>query len=273
DDIVAAAAHGQLSGLVVGGVDPDDLADPALAARALAGVDFLVSLEMRPSAVTEQADVVLPIAPAAEKSGSYLNWEGRRREFGTTIDGTGALSDCRVLDTLAVEMDADLYTQTPAAAAADLAKLGSNARQVAGSRPTAEHHPAVAPGAGQAVLATWKSLLDNGSLQADEPHLAATAAQPRALLSNESAARYGVEFGQPVIVSTDRGSIEIVAAQGDLPDGVVWLPENSGPSTVRKTLGVGHGAVVNVRAGDASASDVNAGDASAGNASAGEVRQ
>jgi len=35
----------------------------------------------------------------------------------------------------------------------------------------------------------------------------------------------------------------------DMPDGVVWLPTNSGNSTVRRTLGVDHGAVVSVQAG------------------------
>ena len=39
---------------------------------------FVVSLEVRSSSVTEHADVVLPVAPVAEKSGSFLNWEGRR---------------------------------------------------------------------------------------------------------------------------------------------------------------------------------------------------
>src|SRR5690606_16839723 len=55
--ILAAAAEGALGGLVVGGVDPVDLPDPALAARALESVGFLVSLEVRSSAVTELADV------------------------------------------------------------------------------------------------------------------------------------------------------------------------------------------------------------------------
>ena len=77
----------------------------------------MVSLELRPSEVTKRAHVVLPVAPARERSGSYLNWEGRRREFGVTIERAGALPDCRVLDTLAVEMDVDLFTQTAPAAA------------------------------------------------------------------------------------------------------------------------------------------------------------
>ncbi|MGH3468345.1 MAG: NADH-quinone oxidoreductase subunit G, partial [Thermocrispum sp.] len=88
--ILAAAAAGELGALVVGGVDPDDLADPAAARAGLEAAGFVVSLELRPSAVTERADVVLPIAPADEKAGSFRNWEGRDRPFDVTLEGTGA---------------------------------------------------------------------------------------------------------------------------------------------------------------------------------------
>ncbi|MPZ66290.1 MAG: NADH-quinone oxidoreductase subunit G [Pseudonocardiaceae bacterium] len=247
--ILAAAESGALAGLVVGGVDPGDLPDPALADRALRAVGFLVSLELRVSAVTEHADVVLPVAPAVEKAGSYLNWEGRRREFGTTITGApGSLPDCRVLDTLGVEMDVDLFTQTPAAAAADLARLGA----YGGPRPALPAIPAPpqpAPGAEQALLATWRRLLDNGSLQDGEPHLAGTARPVVALLSEATAAGLAVRFGENLTVSTERGAMTLPAQCADLPDGVVWVPANSGPGTVRRSLGAGHGSVVTVKRG------------------------
>ena len=51
----------RLAGLLVGGVDPADLPDPVLAEDALAEARFVVSLEMFPTAVTEWADVVLPV--------------------------------------------------------------------------------------------------------------------------------------------------------------------------------------------------------------------
>ncbi|MGH3871916.1 MAG: NADH-quinone oxidoreductase subunit G [Pseudonocardiaceae bacterium] len=248
--ILTAAVAGQLAGLVIGGVDPADLPDPELAEQALSRAAFVVSLELRPSAVTKAADVVLPVAAAAEKAGSYLDWEGRRRELTTTVPaGVGAvLPDCRVLDSLAVEMDVDLFTQTPAAAWAGLAALGSHA----GARPDSPQVPAVAvadPGEGQAVLATWRRLLDNGSLQDCEPNLAGTARPPVALLSEATAAGLGVHLGGKVTVSTRRGSVTLPSAVADLPPGVVWMPGNSGPATVRSSLGVGHGAVVTVRNG------------------------
>ena len=95
--ILTAARDGELGGLLVGGVDPSDLPDPALAEAALAGSGFVVSLEMFPTAVTEWADVVLPVAAAPEKAGSYLDWEGRVRSFDATLHGTGQLPDGRVL--------------------------------------------------------------------------------------------------------------------------------------------------------------------------------
>ncbi|MGH3759186.1 NADH-quinone oxidoreductase subunit G [Actinophytocola sp.] len=244
--ILEAATARKLDGLVVGGVQLEDLPDPALAEQALAEVGFVVSLELRASAVTERADVVLPVAPAVDKSGSYLNWEGRRRDFGTTLEGTGALSDCRVLDTLGVEMDIDLFTQTPRAAAADLARLPAVLRaapppaEVAADVPTPED--------GQALLATWRQLLDNGSLQSDEPHLAGTVRTTVARLSPATAERIGLNG--TVTVKTERGSITLPAEHADLPDEVVWLPANSGPSTVARTLGAGHGEVVTVEAGE-----------------------
>jgi len=263
DELLRAAADGELGGLLVGGVDPGDLADPVLAERALRRVGFLVSLELRHSAVTAHADVVLPVAAAVHRAGSYLNWEGRARVFATTIESTNQLPDCRVLDTLAVEMDADLYTQTPAAAAAELQRLAGNgvppsttnppnggtwSTATAGDGPQRPAEGAPRPGAGQAVLATWRALLDNGSLQDNEPYLAGTARPATALLNPATAAGLGVTLGGRVTVATDRGSLTLPAGEADLPDGVVWLPTNSGTATVRRSLGVGHGGIVTVTA-------------------------
>ncbi|MGZ8749505.1 MAG: molybdopterin-dependent oxidoreductase, partial [Pseudonocardia sp.] len=269
-EILDAAAAGELAALVVGGVDPHDLPDPAAALQALREVGFLVSLEMHTSAVTELADVVLPVAPDAQRSGSYVNWEGRRCGFGPALDASGVLPDCRVLDTLAVEMDVDLFTQTPAAASGELARLGvfagvdpggprpgdSGTGVSSSARPRSQPPgPSVAPGEplrpeffGQAVLATWRQLLDEFSLGVDEPALAGTA-RPAQLRANPATAqRLGLTAGAPATVRTERGSITLPVVIADLPDGVVWLPANSPGSRVRDTLGAGHGDLVGVSA-------------------------
>ena len=78
--ILAALASGELIAAVVGGVDAHDLIHSTAAIDALKKA-FVVSLEIAPSSVTAVADVVLPVAAVTEKSGSYLNWEGRARAF------------------------------------------------------------------------------------------------------------------------------------------------------------------------------------------------
>src|SRR6185437_16111116 len=116
--ILAAAKDGSLGALLVGGIDPYDFADPDAVLAALDAAGFIVSLELRQSAVTERADVVFPIAPAAEKAGTYVNWEGRQRSFSAALQ-PAATPDLRVLDTIADELGIDLGFPTVAAALAE----------------------------------------------------------------------------------------------------------------------------------------------------------
>ena len=97
---------------MVGGVDPTDLPDPHAALAALDAAGFVVSLEIRHSAVTERADVVLPVAAAEEKGGTFLDWEGRPRPFAPVLNSS-AMSDYRVLDLLAGQSDVQLGPARP----------------------------------------------------------------------------------------------------------------------------------------------------------------
>jgi NADH-quinone oxidoreductase subunit G len=251
DAILAAAADGGLDALVVAGVDPADLADPALAERALDAVGFLVSLEQRRSAVARRADVVLPVAPMVEKAGTYLNWEGRLRPFEAVLD-TPAMPDCRVLDALAGVMGTTLGCGDVPAVRRALAGLPVSTLP----RPDGPRTAPVEPHevrTGEAVLATWHHLIDLGSLLDGDEYLAGTARTPQVVLSKGTAATLadgaGVADGDPVTVSTERGAITLPALLAEMPDGVVWLPTNSPGSTVRRTLGVTSGAVVKISGG------------------------
>jgi NADH-quinone oxidoreductase subunit G len=248
--ILAAAADGTLGALVVGGVEPADLADPDAALAALDAAGFVVSLELRHSAVTERADVVLPIAPVAEKSGTLVNWEGRYRGFGVTLH-EGVLSaaqpDLRVLDALADEMGVVLGLPTASAARDELVRLGTwhGGRAADPDVPAGEP---VRPGLGEAVLTGWRMLLDRGRLQDGEPHLAGTARNPVARLSADTAAEIGVTDGDLVTVSTARGAITLPLTVTDMPHRVVWLPLNSPGSEVHRQLGITAGELVRIEA-------------------------
>jgi NADH-quinone oxidoreductase subunit G len=248
DAMLSAVASGELGGLLVGGVDPGDFGDPGLALQALDRAGFVVSLELRPSAVTERADVVLPVAPVVEKAGTFLTWEGRPRPFDTTLNATGALPDGRVLHALAAELDIDLGLPGFAQARAELAAFGTAANRPADPTTPSTADSAIAPGAGEAVLATWRHLLDGGSLQEGEPHLAGTAKTPRLLLSAATAAEIGAAPGDEVTVGSARGSLTLPLAIEEMPDRVVWLPANSPGSAAYHNLGV-TGTVVTLTAG------------------------
>ena len=248
DAILAAAADGTLGALLVGGVEPDDFADPDAVLAALDAAGFVVSLELRHSAVTERADVVFPIAPAAEKSGTYVNWEGRHRAFSAALPAT-ATPDLRVLDTLADELGIDLGLPTVEAARAELSALGAW-DSAPGATPNVAAAGASKPVAGEAVLAGWRMLLDEGRLQDGEPHLAGTARTPVVRLSAETADAIGAADGDQVTVSTARGEITLPLTITEMPEHVVWLPLNSPGSAVHRQLGVTPGALVKIRAGD-----------------------
>lgn len=245
EDIIGAGVEGSLSALVVGGVDVRDVDDPARFLTALERAGFVVSLEVRSSAVTELADVVLPVAPPLEKNGTFLNWEGRLRPFGQAVSAR-SLTDRDVLVRLAREFGVDLGLETLTQLYDEVNPLMSwrGARAV----PTALQPPAPpAVAAGQAVLATHKPMLDAGRLQDGAPWLSGSARRPVALVSATTLASVGASVGGHLRVSTDRGAITLPVEVADLPDNVVWVPECSQGSLVHESLGTA-GSVVTLSA-------------------------
>ena len=242
--ILDAARSGELGALLVGGVELADLPDPDAALAAIDAAPFVLSLELRESAVTELADVVFPVAPVVEKGGAFMNWEGRIRPFEPSLQ-TNATPDRRVLQFLADELGVDLNLPSALAAGEEMARLGlwagrrPDAPQVAPSRPTQ-------PGEGQAVLASWRMLLDAGRLQDGEPYLAGTARSPVARMSAATADEIGAAEGDLVAVHTERGEITLPLVITDMPERTVWVPLNSLGSAVHQQLGVTSGAVVSI---------------------------
>ena len=233
--MLEAAADGRVKALVVGGVDLRDFDDPSAARKALDQVDFLVSLEVRRSEVTDRADVILPVAPPLEKNGTFINWEGRLRPFGQAI-ASRSQTDRLVFDALASEFGVDLGLH-------DLVGLYDQVNplmQWNGQRE--EFLPATASelvevGQGEALLATHKPMLDAGRLQDGATMLAGSARRPVVFASRVTVAGLGIDEGEELTLSTQRGSITLPLQFADLPDGVVWVPECSQGSIVHESLG------------------------------------
>ena len=267
DTIVAALVKGELGGLVVGGVDPDDTSDPAGFRAALDAAGFVVSLELRASDVTRVADVVLPVAPVADKAGTFVTWEGRTRPFDAVFANPASLPDLRVLAGIADELaalgqGAPLGFRTVADVRAEMEAMGpwDGARPAldAGKAPRpAKSARSSAKDGRTMALATWKQLVDLGSMQDGEEHLRTTARRPVARLSQAS---YDAVFGMldgeagpqwrpEVTLTGDRGTVTLPVEVADLPDDVVWVPARSFGRGVLAEL-ASPGSLVAVKSGD-----------------------
>ncbi|MGW2257949.1 NADH-quinone oxidoreductase subunit G [Streptomyces sp. NPDC001780] len=248
--ILAAAATGELAALVVAGVEVADLPDPAAARAALDSVGFLVSLELRPSEVTERADVVFPVAAVAEKPGTFLNWEGRARPFEAALKPEQmtrpvAPADARVLHMLADELDTHFALPDVAAVRAEVDRLGRWDGPRA-AEPLEVAVPLPRPGTGEAVLAGHRLLLDQGRLQDGDEALAGTRHAALARLSAATAADTGVKDGDELAVTGPAGTVTLPLRVTRMPDRVVWLPLNSRGGGVHADTGARPGDVVRV---------------------------
>ena len=244
DEIFAAVNSGAIGALLVGGVDPLDGINSQAALAAL-DTAFVVCLEIAPSEVTMRADVVLPVAAITEKSGSFLNWEGRARSFDAAVHDSLNRSDLRILSMVAEEMGAPLKLSTVSAAAKEIASLGVwEGARASMKAVSAEKAPTLS--GDQFILNSWRRLLDLGTLQKGEENLAGTARQTIAVISPKRAQAMGVADGDLLKISSALGSVTLPALVEDIHDDAVWAPRNSRGSQLLINLGVGHGAVVTV---------------------------
>ena len=243
-EIINALTSGELDAVVIGGVDPLDMPNSAAALAALKK-SFVVSLEIAASAVTDVADVILPVAAVTEKSGSFLNWEGRPRAFDAAVSDSLNRSDLRILSALADVMGESIMLGMVTQAAREIGSLGKwdGARvQLSNVAPTG----AKSISNNEALLTSWRRLLDLGTLQKGEANLAGTARKSVAVISPKRAESLGVKDGDTLRVSNSHGSISLPALVEDIHDDAVWVPRNSFGTQALISLNAVHGEVVSV---------------------------
>jgi NADH-quinone oxidoreductase subunit G len=231
--------------LLLAGFDPRDVPDGAALVAGFEQVPTVIVLATHHNDATRAADIVFPVAAVTEKAGSFVDWEGRSRPFPQVFRDSLILTDAAVLAAIADEMLLDFGPVDPAALRAEAQAAVPATRpappqvQPAGPRETA---------AGEAVLATWRQLIDDASMQAGEPYLAATARPAVIRISPANAADLGIADGDAVTLTGAIGSLTLPALVTDMPSGVVWVPANSGSSVVAD-LGVTGGDTVRVSVG------------------------
>ncbi|AOZ72189.1 NADH-quinone oxidoreductase subunit G [Boudabousia tangfeifanii] len=242
--ILEGAASSAITNLFVGGVDLRDFTDPKAAREALQAAEFVVSLEVNRTEVTELADVVLPVAPPTEKPGTFINWEGRLRPFGQALSAT-SLDDRQVLSRLAALRGIDLGLENLKALYAEVNDLMEHEVE-ATNAPNVPVPPLPSPAENQVVVATHKQLLDDALTLAGADDLRASARRPVAFVSAQTAANAGVKSGEQITLTTERGSLSLPVVVATMPNKVIWVPQNNG-TNVYETLG-GHGTLATLSA-------------------------
>ena len=247
DEIFESAKAQEIQALVVGGVDPHDSKNIHRTLAALKG-SFVISLEIRPSEVTKIAHVVLPVAAVPEKSGSFMNWEGRSRAFSVAIPDSLNRSDVRILSMISDELARPIGLPSVGVAAKELASFGPWDGKKIEFVPTAPTGPESLGiiGTNQALLTSWRRLLDESSLQEGEDNLAGTARKSVVVISHKRASALGVIDGDAVRVSNEHGAVVLPVLVENIHDDAVWLPRNSRGSHLLATLGEASGSLVTV---------------------------
>jgi NADH-quinone oxidoreductase subunit G len=208
--------------LVLLNTEPElDCADGAAALKALKDAEFVVSLSSYKTGL-DYADVLLPIAPFTETSGSFVSTEGRLQSFTATVNPLGetrpAWKVLRVLGSLLGKQGFDFDTveqvRSACLAGRDVASLLSN--QINGGEQTAERPEGI-----QRIAEVPIYFAD--PLVRRSPPLQKTrdARPPRALMNSRLLAKLGIAAGQPVLVN---GSVKLMAALDDkLPEECVRI--------------------------------------------------
>jgi NADH-quinone oxidoreductase subunit G len=205
-----------------------DSANPQAARAALSQADMVVVMSAFKHG-NDYADVLLPIAPFSETSGTYVNAEGRAQSFNGTVKPLGdtrpAWKVLRVLGNL-LELKGFDY-ETSEAIRNEI--LGSGNPAEANLSPRLNNIAKAALQAAQASASQLERIADvsiyaTDSIVRRSAPLQATndGAAPKAWLSTDLAKKIGVAAGEQVKVKQGEGSAVLVAAvDAALPANVV----------------------------------------------------
>ncbi len=223
----AAMLAQQRKAYVLLNTEPEfDCQDPRAAMKAMHATEFVISLSAFKGAAAEYANVMLPIAPFTETSGTFVNAEGRMQSFNGVVkplgDARPAWKVLRVLGNLLGLKGFDYESSEQVRD--EIIKPGEVAARL-GNRieGIALQAPSVAGGlrriADVPIYFSDAIVRRAGSLQQTRD-----AAAPRAWMNAALLAKLGLKDGQPVKVRQGEGEAAVNAACDDrLPRDCVRL--------------------------------------------------
>jgi len=232
-------------GYLLFGVEPaHDCLNPAQAAAAVAAAEFVVSIGAFASeALRDSADILLPIGPFTETSGTFVNAEGRWQSFAGVASPEGdSRPGWKVLRVLGNQFGLDGFEQTDSEQVRDALRsaLGETAfdnHQAAG--PVAD----MAQGSGLerigdvAIHAVDPLVRRAGALQRTPDAIAAGKAR----MNPAQAEASGVSGAERVKVSQGEASAVLeLMIDARVPDDCVYIQSGTTPAA---TLGTAFGPV------------------------------
>jgi len=251
-EIIEAAAAGQMDILYVIGADPaTDVPDRSRWTFARERVPFVVVQEAFLTETAQAADVVLPALVLPEKDGTVSNLEGRVQRIEAAVQGPGhARGDWQILGALAGKLGTvvaysgweeifdEMRTVIPELRLGSPAPLAPREASPSGPADLLSRRPGrpvdaasrgpdrlSADPAFPLTLIVGEALFDRGAMSARAGAIADLAGEPWALLHQDDAARAAVADGDPIVLTSRRGSLAVRArvSSGILP-GQVYMP-------------------------------------------------
>lgn len=230
-------------------VEPElDCANPQQALAAMQGADTVIALTAYKHKALDYADVLLPIAPFSETSGTFVSTEGRVQSFKGAVKPLGeARPAWKVLRVLGNLLKLQGFEYDTSEAVRDEALQGVDVlAQLSNAIDGVDMQPASATVGMQRVsdvpiYATDAMVRRAASLQATP-----AAAQPKVWMHSDALNDIGVKSGMNVKITQGTASIKLMSAADDgLPKGVVRVAAGVEASA---TLGAMFGTITVERA-------------------------
>jgi NADH-quinone oxidoreductase subunit G len=199
-----------------------DCADPQQAVAAMQAADTVIVLSAYKHQAMEYADVLLPIAPFTETSGTFVSTEGRVQSFKGAVKPLGeARPAWKVLRVLGNLLKLEGFGQDTSEAVRDEALKGVDvAAKLNNAIGGVEAKAFTASGLQRVsdvpIYATDAVVRRSAPLQAT-----ADAAIPQVWLHSDELKKLGLQAGTAVKISQGRNGVKLIAAADDkLPKGV-----------------------------------------------------